>query len=498
MTTLSTVHSGSYQPSATANPFTIELTGQIDANSTYALYLNADTTWYALNQGLITANSGDGIDLVSGTIVNQASIGGTNGVVISGTGSLINQGVVSGSSVGVSTGINGTLYVSNASTGLITGGFLAVGAQYSTGTVLNAGTLSGGTFGIYANAGLTLTNSGTILGTGGDGIKALGGAIDITNAVGGYILGNYQGIYLGAGAGGTVVNAGTFAHGGGGMDAINASAGDSIDVVVDPGAVFIGTVAGTATDRLNFAPGTTAGTFAGLGTQYTGFGSYTVDAGASWTAASTNILAAITIEGTLAIAGTATGPAVLDGGVLSILAGATLSQDTGPSAITGSGSYVTNAGTVTVTSGIYAISFNAGGTVDNGGLIAGRYDIGITGGAGTVTNTGTILATGGSGSAIEIGAGGTVENAGTIVAGTTSPGTYLDAVTFAAGAGNTMILDGGSTIRGTVDGGNTLGSTFASTLQLAGPSTSTSPMSISARGRTGLWAATPPSSPTRR
>jgi hypothetical protein len=316
MTTLSTIHSGSYQPSATANPFTIELTGQVDANTGYALYLNADTTWYALNQGLITVNSGDGVDLVSGTIVNQASIGATNGVVLRGTGTLINQGDISASSVGVTTGINGTLYVSNASTAVITGGFLAVGAQYSTGTVVNAGTLLGGAFGIYANSGISLTNSGTILGSGDDGIKARQGTIDITNAAGGYIHGYYDGIHLGDASYGTVVNAGTIAHGPSNPNALDASyAGDTIDVVVDPGAMFLGTVAGTATDRLDFAAGTTAGTFAGLGSQYTGFGHIAVDAGATWTAAGSNTLAAgytLTDSGSLTLTANVYGSGTID------------------------------------------------------------------------------------------------------------------------------------------------------------------------------------------
>jgi hypothetical protein len=765
MTTLSTVHVGSYAPGTTANPFTILAGGTITASTGYAMSLASSASWYLLNQGLITAASGTGVDIASGTIVNQATIGGSHGVVITGTASVFNQGTIAG---GVSGKGVGVFYLSNASTGAITSSQYAVYDQNQAATVINAGTIQGET-GIYANHGLTLVNTGTILGSSYPAVVVRQGGADITNAAGGTILGYEAGIVF-SNAGGTVVNAGTIAHGSGGQDAIDVSNGNATDIVVDPGAVFTGIVKGNGNDTLEFASGsragtldglgsqytgfgtyridagaawtatgantvasrlidagtlygvltlastgaitvqsgglisgaasalamlggdatnaglieantdaisisgaatltnsgtildggagrgnaavyvqtggltvdnqaggtisanyyaildesgllavnnagtiigthrdavygntglnltnsgvihtganyyaalgrqegvdvtniaggyigggrigvgignngigtiinagtiagsqdavliggvggpygatgrvivdpgavfkgkvesktlaaalefaagTTAGTFAGLGSQYTGFGSATVDAGATWTATSSNLLNGLTVAGSLAIAGYARGPAVLAGGTLDVLGGATLAQYIGQAAIYGTG-YVTNAGTITVTSGIYAISFNAGGTVENSGLIAGRYGIGITGAAGSITNTGTILASGGTGSAVNLAAGGrvvntagatigghgvgviaaagvTVDNAGTILAGTTTPGTYFDAVTFAPGAGNRMILEPGSTLRGTIDGGNTLGAADASTLEFAAGATS--------------------------
>jgi hypothetical protein len=63
----------------------------------------------------------------------------------------------------------------------------------------------------------------------------------------------------------------------------------------------------------------------------------------------------------------------------------------------------------------------------------------------------------------------TITNAGQIDASSTN-----DAIGFAAGVTNRLIVDGGGTFRGIVDGGNTLGAAFASTLELAsatGPGT---------------------------
>jgi hypothetical protein len=86
--------------------------------------------------------------------------------------------------------------------------------------------------------------------------------------------------------GGSLANAGT-ADGGAGADAVSFGSVAST-LIVDPGAAFNGNVvANGVNDTLELA-GTTAGSFAGLGSQFTGFATVTEIAGASWTLNGTN------------------------------------------------------------------------------------------------------------------------------------------------------------------------------------------------------------------
>ena len=71
-------------------------------------------------------------------------------------------------------------------------------------------------------------------------------------------------------AGGTVTNSGTIS---GGHDAITIAAGGTGRVVIDPGAVFTGTVnggntiGGASISTLELASGASAGTLSGLGSK---------------------------------------------------------------------------------------------------------------------------------------------------------------------------------------------------------------------------------------
>ena len=149
-------------------------------------------------------------------------------------------------------------------------------------------------------------------------------------------------------------------------------------LIIDPRAVFIGTVSAAGSTTIELASGTSAGTVSGLGAQYTGFTSIAVDAAAAWTLASGSVTAGYAIND----AGTLTNAATLDATV-------TL----------GSGAVLTNA---------------------SGGTISG-YD-GVIGQAGAVTvvNTGAILGnlTGTAADGIYLGAGGSVTNqAGGVITG---------------------------------------------------------------------------------
>ena len=88
----------------------------------------------------------------------------------------------------------------------------------------------------------------------------------------------------------TLVNAGTIT--GTGTYAVQFATPDDLLVVV-PGAVFVGQVAGyqpnssvASNATLELASAATAGTLNGLGAQYVYFKQVTVDAGATWTLAS--------------------------------------------------------------------------------------------------------------------------------------------------------------------------------------------------------------------
>ena len=137
----------------------------------------------------------------------------------------------------------------------------------------------------------------------------------------------------------------------------------------------------------------------------------------------------------------------------------------------------------TFSGGTAGVFLRGGGEVFNytNGIISANYAVAIGGGSGLVTNTGLINggnlgveeSDGGSvvnsaGATINgalgvhiFGGAGNVRNLGTINAG--ASGT---AVALAAGFNNALAIYPGSTIVGTVSGGNTIGSTATSVLQL--------------------------------
>ncbi len=100
-------------------------------------------------------------------------------------------------------------------------------------------------------------------------------------------------------------------------------------------------------------------------------------------------------------------------------------------------------------------------TNEGSGLIFGYTGIKVETGGGTINNAGTIA---GTGVGIFLVSGGSVTNQ--------SGGTIRGAVTFAAGNTNRLAISPGAVSMGGVDGGNTVGSSFASVLDLMpGPGT---------------------------
>lgn len=407
-----------------------------------------------------------GVILFSGGVVSNATGGyiaaGGVGVYIAGNGSVVNAGAVAG--LGTKSGgieVTGTGSVTNAASGTITAVKHAVVLD-TAGSVLNQGFVratSTDAAAVYLNHGGAVTNAGTV-------------------------IGGQQGVFFGqsGSSGGTLTTSGAIT---GASDAVQFSPGFTNRLIVAPGAVFSGTVDGgnvigsSFVSTLELASAASAGTLAGIGTQFVDFGQITIDAGASWIFTGANTVAAgigitdsglltnnaalpggilmaggtlvnaaaATISGTLAAVYTGTGGSVgtiLNAGVLIGGSNATRSAGIGMR----SGAYVSNAASGTISAGATGIYLAGGGTVVNAGRVIGQGTqsggIQLSGGgaitnvaggtisavrrgialiqAGQVLNQGLISVSGTTGYGINLQAGGTVVNTG-VVNGTTAAST---------------------------------------------------------------------------
>ena len=189
-----------------------------------------------INAGFITNSAVNGIGLKSGgIIINQPTgtiRGATDGVYVSGgAGTVINSGNVEGN---LTSGISfvGTMIAFASGVDLLAGGTI---------TNQSSGSISG-YIGIYGGGLLTVVNAGIVAGnetafTGIGVVLAAGGSIINQSTA---TISGYEGIYGGGGS--TLVNAGTII----GIDgtAVMFEGGHTNRVVIDPGAVFSGTVDG--------------------------------------------------------------------------------------------------------------------------------------------------------------------------------------------------------------------------------------------------------------
>ncbi len=425
--------------------------------------------------------------------------------------------------------------VTNTATGSITGAF-AVDARYGAGvSVTNAGRITAdpngagillGDNGFVTNAatgtitGLrgvfalgpdaTVDNSGRIIATvtaGSRGVSFNDGGT-VTNRASGTISGDFGVMLLG---GGTLENAGKVIGSGG--TAVVFTAGVENRVILRPRATFTGVVDGgnaigdTVVSTLELAAGTVTGVLSGLGTQFVNFGQVDVDAGASWSFASGNL-----VQGSLTNAGTIRGPVRLgtdasvsnaatglitgqdaldaaEGAVTIANAGRLVGQASGTGIRLSIGGSISNAATGTISGGmaIYAapmgsativnagrlvgnaasgwgINLKEGGAVTNqaGGTITGYYGVSAGYLASDLTNAGVIRGndSGGLGVGFKTGgsitnqAGGTIRAKQAIYGGASSPLTIVNAGTVTGGVANGVgvRLKGGGTLTNQVGG----------------------------------------------
>ena len=395
----------------------------------YAFGLEAATSWSVVNQGSVAGATG--IFLSGGGSVSNAATGNISGGTgvdmgnAAGSGSVENAGNIAGSNIGIQLVLGGT--ISNASGGKITGGNEGVQAEIGATTVENAGTISGGAFGVQIIDGGTVFNASgaTITGTREFGVLVASGAA-------------------------TVENAGTIS-GGFNYSVLFGSAGDLL--IVDAGAEFTGKVRATGsgnTIELTSAAG--AGAISGLGTQYIGFQTITIDSGASW-------IVGGSVSGFAGVAIGGFNPNdALDLTNVAYASGETVALNRSTDVLTVKNAGGTSLGTVQL-SGAFTpqnqftvASDGAGGstvteTVGPLSRISGTYSSGIVLTGGSYTNPVTVTATGAvSGSAIGLSAATywTVVNEGS-VSGTTY-GIYLKAGGYLSNATGGTISGHGKTV----------------------------------------------------
>jgi hypothetical protein len=452
------------------NPLLITSTGAVNATGAGVDGIDGTTiaTWNITNDGTVSAAGGRGISLAGAGIISNgptsgaaATISGTtDGIQISGAGTVTNWGRISGIT-GVALLAGGS--VANNARGSISGsgaigsGF-SVGAgvsiAHASGNVTNDGAISGAAYGVAMAAGGSvtntasinggedgviitgavggLTNSGQIIATVDDGVGFFAGGT-VTNATGALIQGagsDGAGVFI-TGGNGTVSNSGTISTTGSRFGVL-LTGGSSGSVTNNAAGVISGDLAAVA---FNGEAGylNNAGTITATGaTPTTGSAAADLEAGGSVNNQTGGQISGYDF-GVFITNGTAT---VINSGVISSTkygalnltatttngtvtnnAGGSISGGTSGIHLAASGT-VTNSGSVGAgASGGAGIYLSSGGTVTNnalGSVTGGSFGIFATGGAATVTNSGSI--TGPHGIGLQQG-GSVTNNAGGSIVG---------------------------------------------------------------------------------
>jgi hypothetical protein len=316
---------------AYADPFTITNTGSIHEASTNGVA--SAETFTLFNNGAVYG-ADDGVTLQSGVVSNTGTIAGglqglsvyTSGTVTNAAGATVmggvyGLGVSSGASVfnagtiasqsatrGAAASIYANSSLTNVSGGSIVGGFDGVYMVNSTLRNQAGATITGGNFGVAGYFYDTVVNAGNIQGSVvGIDVLFSGGSgpsmVDNTGTIGGGTIGVYlglggsvtneasgtitavEGVTL-AGTAGTLINAGIVIGTGGTAAVLGATGYDRL--VLGAGASFTGIVEAsnaTAANTIELKAGASTGTLSGLGSEYVGFQSITIDSGAAWSLA---------------------------------------------------------------------------------------------------------------------------------------------------------------------------------------------------------------------
>ena len=295
-----------------------------------------------------TTNNQDGLEgygsinqtNLNTTVVQGATVTGTDNGINFNTGSVTNAGAVTGTTA------SGIFANTPAGTGTI--------------TVSNSGRITGANYGINTFTDLAVTNSGNITGIAAWGVDSFSGAVNVTNTGTGTISGGSFGGGIVAGTSATVANSGSVAGG------IYATTSANVS---NSGSVTGGINAGTDATVAN--SGSVTGGIAADNLTVTNTITGTIDGINANTSATVTNSGSVTGGINAGTAAYVTNSGLITGGTAGIQAGssATIANSgtiagTGPTGIgilTGTTGNVANSGTI-IGAGGTAIQFNANGT----------------------------------------------------------------------------------------------------------------------------------------
>ena len=275
--------------------------------------ISAATDWTIQNNGYIASANRFGIALSAGGAVTNAAggmIDGYGGISVAGAaGTVANAGVIlSAGDAGVSLKSGGS--VTNAAGGSIYSALYAGLYGGASTTVCNNGNLGGLRFGVVLRDGGSVTNAagasiygvadkaiyltgrafGSVLNSGSIygynfGVYLFDQGGSVTNTAGGSISGKNRDGVISLGPA-TVANAGVIT---GATDAVYFDGAGANRLIVSAGAVFNGAVkaVGGGANVIELTSSANAARLSGLGSEYVGFQSVTIDSGAAWTVAAT-------------------------------------------------------------------------------------------------------------------------------------------------------------------------------------------------------------------
>ena len=327
---------------------------------TYGVYI-AGTTGTVINAGDILGTTGRGVDFKDGgSISNTGTIDGTiDGIYVTGrAGTVTNSGTIQG--IGTAPVRQAIDFYAGGTVTNNTGGIiLGTGAGIYIGDIGATGSTTG-----------TVINSSTIEGTGGAGVNLHVSSVASVNNSG--LIEGFGGVYVVTGTG-TVTNSGTIiATGGSFGSGVVLDAGGSVS---NTGGAIRGNVfgvqiaggAGTVTNSGLIAGTTSSGVILQQGGSITNNPGDLIQ-GSSFGAYIYGAAATVTNSGKIASTGTGDGIRMKMGGSVSNT-GTVAGQTIGVYIFGGAGT-VSNSGTITG-AGLGVDLFAAGGTVINSGTISG-------------------------------------------------------------------------------------------------------------------------------